>query len=142
MYTEQLIEKAIQQSLRKSLRGLAAQMGISSGILCEWKQGIKPIPDERIRQLAKIAKVDPGEWLLLIHMETAPGELGREWRKLAIRLGVPLAALCVAVLPFFLADSSAYALASSPAMYIMLIAGPAAMAAAMVCGRNTRMMIC
>lgn len=139
MYAEKLVEKAIQHSLRKSLRSLAAQMGISSGILCEWKQGIKPIPDERIRQLAKIARVDPGEWLLLIHMEAAPGELGREWRKLAIRLGVPLMALCVAVSPFFLEDSITYALTSSLEMYIMLIAGPAAMVAAMVCGRRTKM---
>lgn len=142
MYAEQLVEKAIQQSLRKSLRSLAAQMGISSGILCEWKQGIKPIPDERIRQLAKIAKVDPGEWLLLIHMEAAPGELGREWRKLAIRLGVPMLGLCVAISPFLLGESIAYTFSSSPAMYIMLIAGPVAMAVAMMCGRNTRMMIC
>lgn len=119
MYAEQLVEKAIQHSLRKSLRSLAAQMGISSGILCEWKQGIKPIPDERIRQLAKIAKVDPGEWLLLIHMEAAPGELGREWRKLAIRLGVPMLALCVAVFPFFLSGSEGYYSAAMPAMYIM-----------------------
>lgn len=119
MYAEQLIEKAVQQSLSKSLRSLGAQMGISSSILCEWKKGFKPIPDERVRQLAKIAKVDPGEWLVLIKMEGAQGDLGREWRKLAIRLGVPMLALCVAVLPFFLSGSEGYSSAAMPAMYIM-----------------------
>lgn len=119
MYINQLVDLAIQRSLRQTLRGLASQMGVSSSVLSQWRQGNKPIPDDRIQQLAKIAKVDPGEWLVLINMEAAPGELGREWRKLAIRLGVPLVALCVAVLPFFLDESSAYTLASSPAMYIM-----------------------
>lgn len=119
MYAQELIDKAIQHSLRKTMRGLAAQMGISSGVMSDWRAGNRPIPDERIRQLAKIAKVDAGEWLLLIHMEAAPGELGREWRKLAIRLGVPMLALCVTILPYFLSESGAYVISSVPAMYIM-----------------------
>ena len=119
MYISQLVDMAVQRSLRQTLRGLATQMGVSSSVLSQWRQGNKPIPDDRIQQLARIAKVDPGEWLVLIHMEAAPGELGREWRKLAIRLGVPMAALCVAILPFFLSGSEAYQIAARPAMYIM-----------------------
>lgn len=142
MYINQLVDLAIQRSLRQTLRGLASQMGVSSSVLSQWRQGNKPIPDDRIQQLARIAKVDAGEWMVLIRMEAAPGDLGREWRKLAIRLGVPLMALCVAVLPLFLYGSDSYAFATSPAMYIMFFGGTAAMLAAMVCGRNSRMMIC
>ncbi|MCS3360666.1 DUF3693 domain-containing protein [Xanthomonas translucens pv. translucens] len=71
-------------------------MGITSGVLSEWKKGNKPIPDERIQQLAKIAGQDIGPWLLLIRSEQDQGELGREWAKLYKRLGATAAVfLCV-----------------------------------------------
>ncbi|WP_394687117.1 DUF3693 domain-containing protein [uncultured Xanthomonas sp.] len=96
MHINTLIELAIQRSLRKSLRGLAEQMNITSGVLSEWKKGNKPIPDERIHQLAKIAGQDAGPWLLLIRSEQDQGELGREWAKLYKRLGATAAVfLCV-----------------------------------------------
>lgn len=142
MYINQLVELAIQRSLRQTLRGLAAQMGVSSSVLSQWRQGNKPIPDDRIQQLAKIAKVDPGEWLVLIHMEAAPGDLGREWRKLAIRLGVPMLALCVAVLPFFLSGSEGYSSAAMPAMYIMFFSAVGTAVAGLGVGRNIRMAFC
>lgn len=86
MHVNTLVELAVQRALRNSLRGLAEQMGVSSGVLSEWKSGTKPIPDERIQQLAKIAGQDAGPWLLLIHSEQDQGELGREWAKLYKRL--------------------------------------------------------
>ncbi|WP_343124080.1 helix-turn-helix transcriptional regulator [Xanthomonas oryzae] len=97
MHVDTLVELAIQRSLRGSLRGLAEQMGISSGALSQWKLGNKPIPDERIQQLARIAGQDPGPWLLLIHSEQDQGELGREWAKLYKRLGMTAATILCAV---------------------------------------------
>ncbi|AVY66712.1 helix-turn-helix domain-containing protein [Xanthomonas translucens] len=119
MHINTLIELAIQRSLRRSLRGLAEQMGITSGVLSEWKKGNKPIPDERIQQLAKIAGQDIGPWLLLIRSEQDQGELGREWAKLYKRLGATAAIfLCVVGL----AGNALTAKASestSSGMYIM-----------------------
>ncbi|PPU91426.1 hypothetical protein XalbCFBP2523_14775 [Xanthomonas albilineans] len=97
MHINTLVELAIQRSLRGSLRGLAEQMGISSGVLSQWKLGNKPIPDERIQQLAKIAGQDAGPWLLLIHSEQDQGELGREWAKLYKQLAGAAMALLICI---------------------------------------------
>ncbi|MDD0923772.1 DUF3693 domain-containing protein [Xylella fastidiosa] len=61
----------------------------------EWRNGTKPIPDERIRQLAKIAKEDAGKWLLLIRSEQDKGELGKEWEKLYKKLTATAATLLI-----------------------------------------------
>lgn len=79
------------------MRGLAEQMGVTSAAISEWNQGHKPIPDERIRQLAKIAGQEPGPWLLLIHSEQDKGELGKEWAKLYKRLGMAAMALVLCI---------------------------------------------
>ncbi|MBV6863818.1 DUF3693 domain-containing protein [Xanthomonas euvesicatoria] len=97
MHVDTLIELAIQRSLRGSLRGLAEQMGVSSGIVSQWKLGNKPIPDERIQQLARIAGQEAGPWLLLIHSEQDQGDLGREWAKLYKRLGMAALALVLCI---------------------------------------------
>ncbi|MCG8276638.1 DUF3693 domain-containing protein [Stenotrophomonas sp. NLF4-10] len=68
------------------MRGLAEQIGVTVASLSEWNTGKRPIPDDRIQQLAKIAGQDAGPWLLLIHSEQDQGELGREWAKLYKRL--------------------------------------------------------
>ncbi|MFL8034593.1 DUF3693 domain-containing protein [Xanthomonas vasicola] len=72
-------------------------MGIAHGVLYEWRDGKKPVPDERIQQIAKIAGQDPGEWLLLIHSEQDQGDLGREWAKLYKRLGMAAMALVLCI---------------------------------------------
>ncbi|WP_341273070.1 DUF3693 domain-containing protein [Xanthomonas oryzae] len=97
MHVDTLIELAIQRSLRGSLRGLAEQMGVSSGIVSQWKLGNKPIPDERIQQLARIAGQEAGPWLLLIHSEQDQGDLGREWAKLYKKLGMTAAGILCAI---------------------------------------------
>ncbi|WP_234878684.1 DUF3693 domain-containing protein [Xanthomonas citri] len=79
------------------MRGLAEQMGIKVASLSEWNTGKYPMPDERIRQLAKIAGQDPGPWLLLIHSEQDQGELGREWARLYKRLGMAAMALVLCI---------------------------------------------
>ncbi|WP_230598938.1 DUF3693 domain-containing protein [Xanthomonas albilineans] len=63
----------------------------------DWRRGLKPVPDERIRQLAKFAGQDPGVWLLLIHSEQDEGDLGREWAKLYKRLASATIALLMCI---------------------------------------------
>ncbi|MGS0539361.1 DUF3693 domain-containing protein [Xanthomonas oryzae pv. oryzicola] len=72
-------------------------MGIKVASLSSWKQGDSPLPDERIRQLARIAGQDPGPWLLLIHSEQDEGDLGREWAKLYKKLGMTAAGILCAI---------------------------------------------
>lgn len=79
------------------MRGLSEQMGIKVASLSSWKKGDSPLPDERIRQLAKIAGQDPGPWLLLIHSEQDEGDLGREWARLYKRLGMAAMALVLCI---------------------------------------------
>ncbi|WP_287757328.1 DUF3693 domain-containing protein [Pseudoxanthomonas sp.] len=85
----------MQHTDRRSLRTFAELVGVSHTKVAQWKNGDFPIPDDRIRQIAKLAAQDPGPWLLLIKSEQEEGELGREWAKLAKRLGaVGMAVLC------------------------------------------------
>ncbi|OWF60527.1 hypothetical protein B1H41_12705 [Xanthomonas vasicola pv. vasculorum] len=97
MHAETLIALAVQQALRPTMRGLSEQMGIKVASLSSWKKGDSPLPDERIRQLARIAGQDPGPWLLLIHSEQDEGDLGREWAKLYKKLGMIAAGILCAI---------------------------------------------
>ncbi|UIX80479.1 DUF3693 domain-containing protein [Xylella fastidiosa] len=95
MKAKTLIDLCIQRSLRKSMRGLADQLGIGHTSLNDWQREIKPMPEERIRQLAKFAGEDPGHWLLLIKSEQEKGDLGKEWAKLYKKLTATAATLLI-----------------------------------------------
>ncbi len=77
------------------MRGLADQLGIGHTSLNDWQREIKPMPEERIRQLAKFAGEDPGHWLLLIKSEQEKGDLGKEWAKLYKKLTATAATLLI-----------------------------------------------
>ncbi|ARO68580.1 hypothetical protein B9J09_05630 [Xylella fastidiosa subsp. pauca] len=97
MHATKLIELAVQRLDRKNVRALAERIDIAHGVLYDWKNGNKPIPNERIQELAKIAGEDAGQWLLLIRSEQDQGELSKEWEKLYKRLTATAAALIVGV---------------------------------------------
>ena len=97
MHVRTLIELAMQHTDRRSLRTFAELVGVSHTKVAQWKNGDFPIPDDRIRQIAKLAAQDPGPWLLLIKSEQEDGELGREWAKLAKRLGATAAMVLCAL---------------------------------------------
>lgn len=97
MYIKALVGLAVQRLDRKSVRALAERIGVTHSVLYEWRDGKKPVPDERIQQIAKIAGQDPGEWLLLIHSEQDQGDLGRVWAKLYKRLGITAAGILCAI---------------------------------------------
>ncbi|UIT42166.1 DUF3693 domain-containing protein [Xylella fastidiosa] len=95
MHTEALIKLCVQRTLRNSVRGLAEELGLNNVSINNWKLGYKPIPEERIRQLAKFAGEDPGHWLLLIKSEQEKGDLGKEWAKLYKKLTATAATLLI-----------------------------------------------
>ncbi|ALR04615.1 DUF3693 domain-containing protein [Xylella fastidiosa] len=97
MHATKLIELAVQRLDRKNVRALAERIDIAHGVLYDWKNGNKPIPNERIQELAKIAGEDAGQWLLLIRSEQDQGELSKEWAKLYKRLTATAATVLVGV---------------------------------------------
>lgn len=121
MHATTLIELAVQHLDRKSVRALAERMDIAHGVLYEWKNGTKPLPDDRIRQIARIANQDPGPWLLMIKSEQDEGELGRVWAKLAKQLGATavLIVLCAMPLQAFASTAMGY-VEHFPGLSIML----------------------
>ncbi|TNV96970.1 hypothetical protein C5H21_13990 [Xylella fastidiosa] len=98
MQQKLLIDLAIQHSLRNSLRGLAEQINVSSGVLSEWRNDIKPMPDERIAQICKIAETDGATWMAKIHAEKAQSPTERAvWKSMLERLTATAATLIVGV---------------------------------------------
>lgn len=119
MHAKTLIALAVQRSLRKSMRALAEQMGVTVATLSEWNTGKRPIPDERIQQLAKLAGQEPGPWLLLIHSEQDGGELGRTWAALAKQLGAVTMAVMLVVGMAFPALAGSKAANITPTVYTL-----------------------
>lgn len=99
MHANTLIELAMQHTERKSVRALAERIGVSHTKVSEWKTGKKPVPDERIQQLAKVAGQEPGPWLLLIKSEQDEGDLGRLWAKLAKQLTAVAGVVALCAMP-------------------------------------------
>ncbi len=98
MQQKLLIDLAIQHSLRNSLRGLAEQINVSSGVLSEWRNDIKPMPDERIAQICKIAETDGATWMAKIHAEKAQSPTERAvWKSMLERLTATAATVLVGV---------------------------------------------
>jgi transcriptional regulator with XRE-family HTH domain len=83
---------------------LAASVGVSRQLVSQWRNGSNPMSDERVAQLAEMAKIKPDSWLLAVRAEQAHGAAAKHWRSLVQRLG-SAAAITLAVLP--LAYSSA-----------------------------------
>lgn len=118
MHAKTLIDLAMQHTDRRSLRPFAELVGVSHTKIGEWRNG-DVMPEERIRQIAKLAGQDPGPWLLLIKSEQDKGELGREWAKLAKKLAATAAVfLCAVTVAGSVVASSVSSYASN-GMHIM-----------------------
>ncbi|WP_080507213.1 DUF3693 domain-containing protein [Xylella fastidiosa] len=111
MQQKLLIDLAIQHSLRNSLRGLAEQINVSSGVLSEWRNEIKPIPNERIAQICKIAETDGATWMAKIHAEKAQSPIERAiWKSMLERLTATAATLLIGAGITYPTPSQAHAL--------------------------------
>lgn len=65
--------------------------------MSQFKNGIIPIPDERVVQIAKIAGENPDLWLLIINAEQTHGEAGKAWARLVKKFGAAAAIALVAL---------------------------------------------
>lgn len=85
---EKLLDKAAEQCSPATYKALAERLGISRSLISNWKAGDWPMPQERIAEIARIAHVDAGEWMLLIEAEQAKGEAKKAYGSLVKRLGI------------------------------------------------------
>jgi transcriptional regulator with XRE-family HTH domain len=83
-----LLDKAKNSVSPANYSVLAARIGVSRQSVWQWKTGDAPLPDERIAQIARIAHLDPGEWLVAIHAEQSSGEARKGLQSVLKRLGV------------------------------------------------------
>lgn len=83
-----LLDKAAKHCSPANQSGLALRLGVTRGAISSWKTSAYPLPAERIAEIARIAQVDPGEWVLLIEAEQATGEAKKAYGSLVKRLGI------------------------------------------------------
>ncbi|MBD4132512.1 hypothetical protein GUH62_14330, partial [Xanthomonas citri pv. citri] len=66
-----LLDKVKESCSLPSDNVLSQRIGVTRAAVSMWRNGGKPVPDERIAQLCAMAKLDGGEWMARIHAERA-----------------------------------------------------------------------
>lgn len=91
-----LLDKASALCSPANQSGLATKIGVARATVSQWKTGVVPFPAERIAEVARIAHLDPAEWVVLVEAEQAKGEARKAYTSLVKRLGIAalLAIVC------------------------------------------------
>ena len=92
---------------------LAEKLGVSRQLVSQWRKGANPMSDDRIAQVAHLAKEDGATWLLLIHAERASGAAAKDWQSLLRRFGAAAALAVVVLMPWGNASASAQVIDSA-----------------------------
>lgn len=85
---KKLLDSAAERCSPANYVGLAARLGITTSLVSAWKLDRYPMPAERVAELARIAHLDAGEWLLLVEAEQSHGEARKAYGALVKRLGI------------------------------------------------------
>ncbi|MBH1447456.1 DUF3693 domain-containing protein [Stenotrophomonas maltophilia] len=97
---------AVQEMLDAAKKGagvpsdnvLSQKLGITRAVISAWRNGLYPVPDERIAQICEIAKLDGPMWTARLHAERATSPAERKmWRLALDRLSAVAAVLVLAV---------------------------------------------
>lgn len=99
-----LLDKAKQVCLTDA--ATASRLGVVPQHVSRWRRGHDPISEERIVQIAKIARENEGFWLARIAAEQAHGETRRAWERVVKTLSAA-AAVALLVAPIFAQNASA-----------------------------------
>lgn len=80
----------------RSDNALAEKLHVTRALISGWRNGLYPIPDERIAEICKMAKLDAAAWLSEIRLEEAKSPEARAmWQGAYKRLSAAaLLALC------------------------------------------------
>lgn len=94
---KKLLDKAALHCSPANYVGLSVRTGLTTSVLSGWKLGRYPMPQERIAEIARIARVDAGEWIVLIEADQTNGETRKAYGTLVKRLGIAalLGIICV-----------------------------------------------
>ena len=97
-YAALLLDKAKNHCEPANYNGLAVRLDVSRQAVSRWRNAAEPLPEDRVRQLARIAQVDWAEWWLLIHAEVAPSEVRSRVMAVLQRAGIA-ALVAIALVP-------------------------------------------
>lgn len=126
---------AVQEMLDAAKKGagvpsdnvLSQKLGITRAVISAWRNGLYPVPDERIAQICELAKLDGPMWMARLHAERATSPAERKmWRLALDRLSsvAAVAALVAISIPGLAnaktAQIQAVSAADNGGMYIML----------------------
>lgn len=95
---KKLVDLAAGSCSPATQSALAARVHVSTATVSQWKKGVVPFPAERIAEFARIAHLDPAEWVVLVEAEQAKGEARKAYSSLVKRLGIA-ALLAIASVP-------------------------------------------
>lgn len=104
-----LLDKARATCSLPSDVALAEKLGVSRQLVSQWRKGANPMSDDRIAQIAHLAREDGGRWLLTIHAERASGAAAKDWQALLRRFGAAAALGVVVLMPWSNASAKAVA---------------------------------
>lgn len=94
-----LLDKVKESCSLPSDNVLSQRIGVTRAAVSMWRNGGKPVPDERIAQLCAMAKLDGGEWMARIHAERAASPAEKAlWRSVLDRLSAAAAVVALVVL--------------------------------------------
>lgn len=97
---------AVQEMLDAAKKGagipsdnvLSQKLGITRAVISAWRNGLYPVPDERIAQICELAKLDGAVWIAKLHAERATSPVERKvWRSVLDRLSAAAAVLVLVV---------------------------------------------
>ncbi len=120
-----LLDKVKESCSLPSDNVLSQRIGVTRAAVSMWRNGGKPVPDERIAQLCAMAKLDGGEWMARIHAERAASPAEKAlWRSVLDRLSAAAAVVALLVLAVHTGAHEALLAALSPVavthpLYIM-----------------------
>ncbi|WP_126936758.1 DUF3693 domain-containing protein [Xanthomonas sp. DAR33341] len=120
-----LLDKVKESCSLPSDNVLSQRIGVTRAAVSMWRNGGKPVPDERIAQLCAMAKLDGGEWMARIHAERAASPAEKAlWRSVLDRLSAAAAVVALLVLAVHTGAHEALLMALSPVvitdpLYIM-----------------------
>lgn len=90
-----LLDKAKKRCSYASDLALAERIGVSRQQVSQWRQGKNPMSDDRVAQVAVIAKEPVEYWMVTVRAEQSEGQAAKVWSSLARRLATSAAALFV-----------------------------------------------
>ncbi|MHA7484533.1 DUF3693 domain-containing protein, partial [Xanthomonas euvesicatoria] len=110
-----LLDKVKESCSLPSDNVLSQRIGVTRAAVSMWRNGGKPVPDERIAQLCAMAKLDGGEWMARIHAERAASPAEKAlWRSVLDRLSAAAAVVALLVLAVHTGAHEALLTALSP----------------------------